>query len=263
LIGAQDIAGALRSLGVRDDDVVFVHSSLQRSARVEGRGSVEKIATILDGLAAGVGGGVLAMPTFTYSFTNGEAFDVAASPSTVGLLTEHFRLRPDAVRTTDPIFSCALTGPLDDAWRPRLLDVHDIDCFGPDSIFAWLLERDALLVFFDVSFEFATLIHHVEQELLHVPYRYLKRFSGDVIARGERHPVHADFFVRDLESDVVTTLTPLWEVLEAAGVTTSASIERGPVLRAVRASAVAEHAREQVARNPDFLLERGHREAHV
>jgi len=249
LIGARDIAAAAAEVGTGPGDTLWVHSGLQRSGRVEGDTRAAKLDTIVEGLAAH--GGPLWMPTFTYSFTEGEDYEPAVTPSTVGLLTEHFRA--GARRTADPIFSAAVRGEAPE----HLFAIGDQDCFGPRSVFAHLADADALLVFFDVSFELCTFIHHVEQRL-GVPYRYLKAFSGDVIHAGVRTRVRADFFVRRLEEDVVTFLTPLWDSLVAAGLGRSAAIPRGPTLRAVRARDVAAHAAERLAERPDFLLERGH-----
>jgi aminoglycoside 3-N-acetyltransferase len=250
LIGAGDIAAAVTELGAAPGDTVWVHSGLQRSGRVAGGTREAKLDTIAEGL--GAHGGPLWMPTFTYSFTEGEDYEPAATPSTVGLLTEHFRA--GARRTADPIFSAAVKGG---GAPEHLFAVGDQDCFGPRSVFAHLADVDALLVFFDVSFELCTFIHHVEQGL-GVPYRYLKTFTGDVIEAGARTRVKADFFVRRLDEDVVTFLGPLWDSLASAGLGRTASIPRGPTLRGVRARAVAAHAAERLAEQPDFLLRRGH-----
>jgi aminoglycoside 3-N-acetyltransferase len=252
LIGADAIAAAATEAGARPGDTRWVHSGLQRSGRIAGATRAEKLDTIVAGLGAGAA--ALWMPTFTYSFTQGEEYEPAATPSTVGLLTERFRLRPRARRTADPIFSAAVEGPAPE----HLFAVRDQDCFGTESVFAHLAEVDALLVFFDVSFELCTFIHHVEQRL-GVPYRYIKPFAGDIVVDGARTAVEARFFVRRLDEDVVAHLTPLWDSLAAAGLARTASIPRGPTLRAVRARAVAAHAAERVAAEPDFLLERGHR----
>ena len=250
LIGAGAIAEAVSAAGARPGDTLWVHSGLQRSGRVEGATREAKLDTIIAGLRGE--SAALWMPTFTYSFTSGEDYEPASTPSTVGLLTEHFRAR--ARRTADPIFSAAVDGVAPE----HLFAIRDQDCFGPESVFAHLAEADALIVFFDVSFELCTFIHHVEQRL-GVPYRYLKTFAGDVIADGVRRRVQARFFVRRLEEDVVTSLTPLWDSLAATGLARTASIPRGPTVRAVRARDVAAHAAERIAAQPDFLLERGHR----
>jgi len=250
LIGADAIAAAVAEVGARPGDTLWVHSGLQRSGRVAGVTREEKLGTIIEGLRGE--SAALWMPTFTYSFTKGEDYEPAATPSTVGLLTEHFRVQRR--RTADPIFSAAVAGEAPE----HLFAIRDQDCFGPESVFAHLADADALLVFFDVSFELCTFIHHVEQGL-GVPYRYIKTFVGDVVADGARTAVEARFFVRRLDEDVVTYLTPLWDSLAEAGLGRTASIPRGPTVRAVRARDVAAHAAARIAAEPDFLLERGHR----
>lgn len=250
LISSAAIADAVAEAGARPADTLWVHSGLQRSGRVAGASREAKLDTIIEGLGAHAA--ALWMPTFTYSFTNGEDYEPARTPSTVGLLTEHFRA--GARRTADPIFSAAVRGDAPE----HLFAIRDQDCFGPESVFAHLAEADALLAFFDVGFELCTFIHYVEQTL-GVSYRYLKSFTGDVVVEGARTPVEARFFVRRLEEDVVTYLTPLWDSLVAAGLARTASIPRGPTVRAVRARDVAAHAAERLAAEPDFLLQRGHR----
>jgi aminoglycoside 3-N-acetyltransferase len=256
-IPADAFAAALRECGAGPHDAVFLHSDVRRCGRAEGRAPRDKLDTVLRGLAAAIPGGVLALPTFTYSFTRREPFDVAESPSTVGGLGERFRTWPDVRRTPEPIFSTALRGDLPGPWKERLMAVGDKDCFGPESVFAWLAEADGLLAFLDVPFQACTFVHHVEQRLA-VPYRYRKAFEGEVRAGGERRRVRADYLVRRLDQDVVTDTMPLWRALVDAGLTRSAAIPRGPQIDTVRARAVIEVGEAQIAANPDFLLERGH-----
>src|SRR5262245_134341 len=158
-IGAEAFTSALHDCGAEPADVVFLHSDVRRCGRAEGRAPRDKLDTVLHGLAGAVPDGVLALPTFTYSFTRGEAFDVAHSPSTVGGLGEHFRTRDGVRRTPEPIFSTALLGDLEPAWERRLMAVGDKDCFGPESVFAWLVERDGLIAFLDTPFQACTFVH--------------------------------------------------------------------------------------------------------
>src|SRR5206468_7558871 len=116
----------------------------------------------------------------SYSFCNGEPFDIRESPSTVGALSERFRMLPEVRRTADPIFSTAVMGRVPPEWERPLFAVGDRDCFGEESVFAYLRRSSAKLAFFGVGFEFCTFVHHVEQ-LLGVPYRYMKDFSGTVV----------------------------------------------------------------------------------
>lgn len=257
-ITAADITEVVRRLGAEAGDTLFAHAGMQGALRAEGESRQAKMDTVLAGLRGALQGGTLMLPTFSYSFCKGEDFDIARTPSTVGMLTEHFRTRDGVRRTAEPIFSTAIEGPVPQPWLDRLEAVEDKDCFGERSVFAYLWEIDALLLFFGVGFEFCTYIYLVEQRQS-VPYRWKKRFAGDVIGLdGVAAPVVADYLVRDLEADVVNDFGPLAEELRERGALAEHRIPKGPRLRAVRAREVAAVATEMMQANPDYLLERGH-----
>lgn len=260
MITAADITGALRELGVAPGDTMYAHSGMQGAIRAEGAGREEKMDTVLQGFDDAVADGVLMLPTFTYSYCRGEDFDVAASESTVGMLTERFRARPGVRRTPEPIFSTAVRGALPATWDEKLFRIGDVDCFGEDSVFAHLLEVDAKLVFFSVGFEFCTYLYLVE-ERLRVPYRYMKPFTGSVIRDGEATPTTARYFVRYLDQDVENDFEPLAAELLRRGDARELKMDRGPRIVVVGARAVHDVAVERIAANPDFLLARGHVEA--
>ena len=257
MIAAGDISRALAGLGVGEGDTLFVHSGLKGALRLAGATREEKLDTLAGGLRDSVRGGVLVLPTFTYSFTRGEPYDRSRSPSAVGVLSERFRTLADVRRTADPIFSCAVLGELPGPWAERLLRIGDQDCFGPCSIFAFLAETDAKLLFLGVDFEMCTYVHHVEQQL-GVPYRHLKDFRGTVVDGDERAAVTARYYVRDREADVESHFAPLGEALLASGQARQARLERGPRLYLTSARAVAAEIEPRVAENPDYLLRRGH-----
>ncbi len=256
MIETADITQALRTLGVAPGDTLFVHAGMQGALRVAGRTREEKLDTVLDAFEATVPTGTLMLPTFTYSFCGGEDFDVAASPSTVGLLTERFRTRPGVRRTHEPLFSVAVRGALPADREAELFAAHDVSCFGERSVFAHLYEVDAKLVFFGVGFEFCTFLYLVEQRE-QVPYRYFKPFTGDVIDGDERTPVQASYFVRRLDQDVVNDFVPLRDELLARGLATELALERGPQIFSAPARAIADVATEMLRRDPDYLLTRG------
>lgn len=259
MIGADRIAAVLRDLGVRSDDVLWVHSGVSGIVGVAGATSAEKVATLLDGLERAVPDGVLGLPTFTYSATRGEVFDVERTPSRVGVLGEHFRARPGVRRTADPIFSSALRGALPDRWERRLLAPHDTDCFGSHSVFGYLREADAKLLFLGVGFGSCTYVHHVEQRL-GVRYRYRKAFPATVRAGVRDHRVVARYLVRDLDGDVESYFDPLADALAASGHTAAGALPRGAGLLVTRARAVEAEVARRLPAQPDFLLRRGHRE---
>lgn len=260
LIAAADISLALARLGVAPSDTICVHSDVRSSLRVEGRSIAGKLDTVIAGLRGAVPGGTLVVPTFTYSFCDGADFDVGSSPSTVGALTERFRSLPGVRRTPEPIFSVAVDGPLAPSWERDLFAIENKECFGPRSIFAYLLERDAKLVLYGVGLQVLTFVHYVEQ-VLAVPYRYMKTFSGTVSDGDARRQVTARYFVRQLDQDVELHLDPLERVLLADGRARAETLPDGPRILVTDAAAVLEVVRRELASNPAFLLRRGHRDA--
>lgn len=257
MITVQDISAALRSQGVESTDTVFVHSGLQRCLRVEGSTREQKLARIVGGLSAAVSEGILIFPTFTYSFCREEIFDVAQSPSTVGVLSEHFRRLPGVRRSTDPLFSVAIRGEVPSAWERPLFEPGDKDCFGEQSVFAMLREVDAKFVFFGVPATTCTFVHHIEQRQ-GVPYRYLKDFPGVVRAEGQMTSVVARYYVRDLDDDVETFLVPLVEDLRGAGLVREMTFDRGPYVCVASARDVESVAVGGMAEHRSYLLCRGH-----
>jgi aminoglycoside 3-N-acetyltransferase len=255
MITSADITAALHDLGVAPADTLFVHSDVRRCLRVAGSSRKQKLDTIIQGLADAVPDGTLIMPTFSYSLCRREIFDIARTPSTVGVLTEYFRRQPDVRRTADPIFSTAVLGPVPAAWEADLFDVGDKDCFGERSVFAYLREVDAVQVCLGTAA--CTFVHHVEQRE-QVPYRYFKDFRG-VVAKGKAVSlVTARYFVRPLEEAFNANLYPLLDRLEERGLGRSTLLDRGPTLSAARSSAVEATAIEAMRENPDFLIQRGH-----
>lgn len=257
MITAADISGALFDAGVVPSDTMFVHSDVRSSLRVEGSTLQEKLSTIAAGLRGAVPEGTLVMPTFTYSFAKGEEFDVTASPSTVGGLTEWFRRQPGVRRTSDPFFSVAVEGPVRAGWEQSLFDVGDTDCFGPRSVFAYLHEAGAKLVCYGVDIQALTFAHYAEQ-LLAVPYRSIKEFPGIVRKGGEERPVIARYNVRELLPETEVLLHPLAEALLRDGRAHAATVPDRPTLFVTDTASALEVIERELAANPDFLLRRGH-----
>ena len=254
VITSADITHTLRELGVRPHDVLFVHSDVRSLLRAEGSTRDEKLATVARGLEAAVPNGTLVLPTFTYSFCNDEDFDRDASASTVGVLTDAFRRRPGARRTADPLFSCAVRGPLPGPWERRLMDPRDTDSFGPESIFAYLVQNDARIACLGTDATHMTLIHHVEQRE-RVPYRFMKAFRGHVVDGARAVPVTAEYYVRDLDAGE-NDMTPLVDALRADGALAEGRIDRGPEVGVVTAQRLVSITEALLREDPEFLLER-------
>src|SRR5215467_221797 len=163
--GADELAGALRQLGIRPGDTLLVHSSFDRFAGFSGKPS-----DVVRVLQEAVGTqGTLLMPTMPFTGTavdyvsRGSIFDVRRTPSQMGLLTELFRRCPEVIRSVHPTHPVA-------AWGARaaemVVDHHRArtPC-GAGSPFARLLEADGRILLLGTDIESATFFHHVEEVL--------------------------------------------------------------------------------------------------
>ena len=228
-VNRSDFVKALRAVGVRTGDTIFVHSAMFAFGRFVAKDKKAFLTSISNMLKKTVGkSGTVIMPTFTYSFTKKEPFDVRRSPSTVGVLTEHFRKERGVVRTKHPLFSVAI-------WGKKKVAFSKIsqDSFGTGSIFDILWRGNAAIVFLGAPFQSMTFLHYIEQSHV-VPYRYVKTFSGTVIDGNKKSAASCTFLVRDLSKDVETDTTKLEMLLRKKKLLREAHVGGGTIL-AVRA----------------------------
>ncbi len=205
---AQDWRGA----GLRQGDMVLVHSSLRRTVkRCIGSEKSEVAAEILASFQAAVGGdGTLLLPLFNFQFTEGVPFDIRSTPSQMGVLTETARLMQGAVRTGHPIYSFAAIG----ARAGEFAGIDNFSGYGADSPFARLRALGGRIAVLDLPDQHSmTFYHHVE-EMKSVPYRYHKVFAGGYTdAAGVQSQREYGLFVRDIQQGVKTAVDPMGELL--------------------------------------------------
>lgn len=169
----EEVKKGLNRVGLKEEDVVLVHSSLSSFGYVEGGPD-----TIIDALLETVGKkGTVVMPTFTWdSFHDKErvVFDLVNTSvkSEVGIIPETFRKRKEARRSLHVCHSVAAIGPHSE-------DVmgEGVSGFGKGSTFEQLYKLDAWNLFLGVGFNSCTALHAVE-EFMQVPYRYYRDFRN-------------------------------------------------------------------------------------
>ena len=181
----QALRKKLAQIGVRKGDTVMVHSSWRPN-----NGFTETPAQFCAALREAVGeDGLVVMPSLTYHnmssaefLATGKPMNVRRSPSAMGLLTEVFRRGKGVVRSLSP------THPLL-AWgkdAAEFIAGHEATDrpFGPESPFARLLQRNALILCVDAGFSSITFTHFVEDQLAHtldVPLYEPSPINGTVI----------------------------------------------------------------------------------
>jgi len=193
------IVDILRSLGCQKGDLIMVHSDTEiLTDFLPGAGILERCQMLEGSLREAVGeDGTILVPTFTYSFCNGRAYDPVKRNSEVGFFTNYFRRRPDAKRSLHPVFSFSAIGK--DA-ESITADVPETG-FGKGSVFDRFHKCNGHLIFIGASFSACTFVHHVE-EMYGVDYRYFKTFRGACIVGSESRIVEAVNLVRDLDRRV-------------------------------------------------------------
>jgi len=157
----------LKELGVKEGDVLMVHSSLRSVGSF-----INKPQIIVEVLKKVLGpSGTLLMPALTYENVGPSqpVFDEKQTPSCVGALTEYFRELPDTLRSIHPTHSVCAVGENSRA----LLDKHYLDntpC-GPNSPFTKLKENNGKILFMGCGLQPNTLMHGIE-ELIQPEYLF-------------------------------------------------------------------------------------------
>jgi len=199
VITQSDIETGLRQVGLKRGDIVMVHSDLGVFGKL---GDIHDKDVFLDSILEGflnVLGkeGTLIIPTFTFSFCKGEVFDVKNSSSTVGIFGEHIRKKKGALRSLEPIYSCAGIGRK----VRELLEGVGYVCLGNNSVFDRLYHMDGKLMLFGRPFDI-TYTHYVENAF-GVSYRFNKVFKGTIIdEEGSRFDHEVKYYVRYLDRKV-------------------------------------------------------------
>ena len=209
-VSRDELVAAFRALGIETGDVVYVASSLAALGMME-----NPVGDTLAALQTIVGAeGTLVMPTFNFGFCHGECFDRDNSPSQCGKLSEAFRKQSAAVRTNAPPFhSVCATGPR----ATEISTIESVTSFGRSSAFQWLHDVGAKHLLIGCGFNEGVAHVHWLEELHQVPYRYWKRFEGDVVCGGQTRRAAFFMYARRMDVDVQLDADPLGADFERAG----------------------------------------------
>ncbi|MDR2409641.1 MAG: AAC(3) family N-acetyltransferase [Bacteroidales bacterium] len=184
------ILDKLKELGANRCDILYVHTALTFGLSVLKKSELlEELFIIFKSLSIPT----LIFPTFTFSFPNGEDFDVQNTKTTMGVFNEYFRKQDGCIRSTDPLMSNVLLGE----HREFLTEIGKNSC-GKDSTFDLLhkTELNVKFLFFGVHVgDCFTFMHYIENEL-DAPYRYSRPFTGKIINNGKIYTDTYNLFVR-------------------------------------------------------------------
>lgn len=168
---------SLKRIGAQECDLLVVQTGVMfgtPNLKLGRKGYVAELYNVLTGLNVDT----LVIPTFTFSFCNGEDYDVRKSKTCMGGLAEYIRTRPEAKRTMDPLLSMVSIGKRTDLFDGDL----GRNSLGENSAFDRLhnTPNTKFLCYGSDFCEYFTYIHYVEK-MLDVPYRFDMEFSGNII----------------------------------------------------------------------------------
>lgn len=174
---AKKISSDARKLGIKEGDVLLVHSSLKS---LGDRNITPK--DVIDGLRNCLGeSGTLVFPTLSYMYCgpDNRTFDYRNTPSNVGAIPEYFRTNVEgAVRSLCPTHSCAAVG----ANADYITKDHykDTTPCGKNSPFRRVMELGGKILFLGCGNNCNTSMHAIE-ELVEPDYLYGDSYEYDLI----------------------------------------------------------------------------------
>ena len=135
------------------------------------------------------------IPTYSYSYTSREPYNIKESSSKVGFVTESIRKSFLLSRTADPIFSYCVFG--DGISKSNFL-VKDHDCFGSDSLMSEMYQKNAMICSIGAPWHRVFTEVHFVEKMLEMKYRKDKKFYGKTIDHdGASHETCVTFYCRD------------------------------------------------------------------
>ncbi len=172
----ESVLQAMLDVGAAECETIFLHSDIMLGRIAEGFRKREYIASLARAVKK-LGVRNIIVPTFTYSFCNGEDYDVCKSKTFMGVLNEHLRKEKERYRTDDPLLSLSVPIEMKDNFsrlKNHSLGIGsglDVVHHLPDVKFLFLGAR---------LYDCFTYLHYVEK-VMDVPYRYDQPFTGKVI----------------------------------------------------------------------------------
>jgi aminoglycoside 3-N-acetyltransferase len=197
-------------------------------------------------------GGNIATPSYSYSYTKNEVYDIKNTHSSLDEVSEYLRKNNKMKRTIDANFSYVLFG---NGFSSKHLLISDYSSFGEGSMIEEVFNQDGYLGAIGGALEHLTEIHFLERKL-NVPYRFDKIFAGTSIGNdGKMIDNKITYFCRDysytpsfiqLKKDVKTAgLVSMWKL-------TGFNLQ----IEVIKIQDLYLFVREKLVTNPKYLLEK-------
>jgi len=182
----------LQRLGAQDADVLYIHTALNFGIPNSQITKKELLAELLETIKE-LNVGTLIFPTYTFSFCNGENFNIQETKTPMGLLNDFVRSQDGAIRSNDPLMSNVLIGK-----NQEFVTNIGKKSIGDDSTFD-LIHKTSLKVKFlflgPMIGDCYTYMHFIE-ERVNAPYRYKRNFTGSITNNGKTYEDTFELYVR-------------------------------------------------------------------
>ncbi len=164
-----------RSMDIQKGDVVLLTSDILKLAMIARKAEKEfSTEAFLSSFSDLLGDdGTLLIPAYNFDLEDGDPFSISQTMPMTGSLATAAMSQGTYSRTAHPLHSFLVKGK--DA--ETLEKMSNISSFGPDSPFAWLLEKNALMIFAGTTVAEAMTFTHFVEESEQVWYRAYKRIK--------------------------------------------------------------------------------------
>ena len=191
LITKQDIINTLDNLKINECDYLYIHSGITFGIPNPNIRKSELLSELYSCISHFEIKNVL-FPTFTFSFCNGESFNVLKSKSKMGALNEYVRKMSNSLRSIDPLMSSVLVGVDND-----IVTNISKSSIGNGSTFDKLHnKKNVKFLFLGTKVgDCFTYMHYIEK-MVKSNYRYDKVFEGEITDYEKTYKDKFELFVR-------------------------------------------------------------------
>jgi aminoglycoside 3-N-acetyltransferase len=196
-------------------------------------------------------GGNLAIPTYSYSYTNNEIYDVINTETSLDSLSEYLRKKNKFKRTIDPNFSYLLFG---NNFDNKHFSVTDYDSFGVESLIDDIYLHNGYLGAVGGALNYLTEYIYLENKFK-VNYRYDKKFEGITIDyQGNKKKSIVTYFCKNRELYTKASLEKLQYDLRAGDLIEELTInEYELTIELIRIKVLANFVQEKILADPKYL----------
>ena len=174
-----------KSLKIKKGDKIIIHSNTAGILQFYKKNKEDLCKIFISYLKKYIGrNGVIIIPTYNYQFTKNNDFNIQTTKSEVGYFSNYLIQKNWDKRTLDPVFSHIIFGKISKFYFKNI----NTEAFGKDSIFSSFQKNNFKIFCFCCSPNNITFLHFIEN-ILKVSYRFVKRFTGNLIYKGYKKKI--------------------------------------------------------------------------